>query len=114
MRLVGGGATLAWALQSALTVAVAIVLIAMWRSRQVAFELKAAGLAVGILLATPYVYLYDLAILAVSGAFLVRLAIKTGFRPGETIALALITYWSWYCRFWASRSACRQPRSQRY
>ena len=57
----------------------------------VAFELKAAGLAVGILLATPYVYLYDLAILAVSGAFLVRLAIKTGFRPGETIALALIT-----------------------
>jgi uncharacterized membrane protein YeaQ/YmgE (transglycosylase-associated protein family) len=50
VRLVGGGATLAWALQSALTVAVAIVLIAMWRSRQVAFELKAAGLAVGILL----------------------------------------------------------------
>jgi hypothetical protein len=46
---------------------------------------------VGILLATPYVYLYDLAILAVSGAFLVRLAIKTGFLPGETIAMALIT-----------------------
>ena len=91
VRLVGGGAMLAWALQSALTVAVAIVLIAMWRSRQVAFELKAAGLAVGILLATPYVYLYDLAILAVSGAFLVRLAIKTGFLPGETIAMALIT-----------------------
>ena len=114
VRLVGGGAMLAWALQSALTVAVAIVLIAMWRSRQVAFELKAAGLAVGILLATPYVYLYDLAILAVSGAFLVRLALKRGFGPAKPSPWRSSRHWSWYCRFWASRSACRQPRSQRY
>jgi hypothetical protein len=91
VRLVGGGATLAWILQAAQTAVVAIALIATWRSKHVAFELKAAGLAVGILLATPYVYLYDLAILAVSGAFLVRLAIKTGFLPGETIGLALVT-----------------------
>jgi arabinofuranan 3-O-arabinosyltransferase len=63
----------------------------MWRSKHVAFELKAAALAVGVLLATPYVYLYDLAVLAVSGGFLMRLAIKTGFLPGEALGLALIT-----------------------
>jgi hypothetical protein len=91
VRLFGGSATLAWLLQSALTVVVAVALIAMWRSKWIAFELKAAALAVGILLATPYVYLYDLAILAVSVAFLVRLAIKTDFRPGEAAGLALIT-----------------------
>ena len=91
VRLLGGDATLAWLLQSALTVVVAIAVIAMWRSKWIAFELKAAALAVGILLATPYVYLYDLAILAVSVAFLMRLAIKTDLRPGEAAGLALIT-----------------------
>lgn len=91
VRLLGGDATPAWLLQSALTVVVAIAVIAMWRSKWIAFELKAAALAVGILLATPYVYLYDLAILAVSVAFLMRLAIKTDFRPGEAAGLALIT-----------------------
>jgi hypothetical protein len=91
VRLIGGGETLAWLLQSAATVAVAIALVAMWRNKRVAFELKAAALAVGVLLATPYVYLYDLAILAVSGGFLIRLAIKTGFLPGEALGLALIT-----------------------
>ena len=91
VRLLGGGATLAWLVQSAQTAVVAITLIAMWRSKRVAFELKAAALATGVLLATPYVYLYDLTILAVSGAFLVRLAIKTGFPPGEALGLVLIT-----------------------
>lgn len=91
VRLLGGAATLAWVLQAALTAIVAIALVVMWRSKHVAFELKAAGLAVGVLLATPYVYLYDLAILAVVAAFLMRLAIKTGFLPGETMGLGLIT-----------------------
>jgi len=91
VRLLGGGATLAWALQGALAVAAAITLCMMWRSRHIAFELKAAALAVGVLFATPYVYLYDLTILAVACAFLFRLAIKTGFLPGETFSLALIT-----------------------
>lgn len=91
VRLLGGGATLAWLLQSALTVAVAIALMAIWRSKRIAFDLKAAALAVGVLLATPYVYLYDLAILAVAGAFFMRPAIKTGFLPGEGPGLASIT-----------------------
>lgn len=91
VRLLGGDAALAWLLQSAQTVLVATALMAMWRSKRIAFELKAAALAVGVLLATPYVYLYDLAILSVAGAFFIRLAISTGFRPGEALGLASIT-----------------------
>lgn len=91
VRFLGGDATLAWLVQSAQTIAIAIALMALWRSKRIGFELKAAALAVGVLLATPYVYLYDLAILTVAGAFFIRLAIKTGFQPGEALGVASIT-----------------------
>ena len=68
VRMLGGGARLAWTLQVALTAIVAIALCAMWRSNRIAFELKAAAAAAGAVLATPYVYLYDLTVLAVSAA----------------------------------------------
>jgi arabinofuranan 3-O-arabinosyltransferase len=88
-RMLGGGATLAWTLQAALAVVTATVLWVMWRNRRVAYELKAAATATGVLLATPYVYLYDLAVLAVPIAFLMRCAIATGFARGEAFGLAL-------------------------
>ena len=91
VRMLGGGATLAWSLQLALTAITAIVLCVMWRNDRIAFELKAAALAAGVLLATPYVYLYDLTALAVSAAFLMRCALATGFILGEAIGLALVT-----------------------
>jgi hypothetical protein len=89
VRLLGGSASLAWTLQAVLTIVVALVLCLMWRSRRVSYELKAAAAAAGVLLATPYVYLYDLAILAVAVGFLLRAALRTGFVTGEAGALAL-------------------------
>lgn len=89
VRLLGGGATLAWTLQVMLAVLVAIVLCLMWRSRRIGYELKAAAAAAGVLLATPYVYLYDLAILAIAVGFLLRAALRSGFVPGEAGGLAL-------------------------
>jgi hypothetical protein len=68
-------------------VVVALALCLMWRSKQVSYELKAAAAAAGVLLATPYVYLYDLAILAVSIGFLLRAALRTGLVTGEAGAL---------------------------
>jgi hypothetical protein len=87
VRLLGGNASLAWTLQVTLTVVVALALCLMWRSKQVSYELKAAAAAAGVLLATPYVYLYDLAILAVSIGFLLRAALRTGLVTGEAGAL---------------------------
>jgi hypothetical protein len=90
VRVAGGGAGLAWTLQLVLAAATALGLGLMWRSRRVCYDMKAAALAAGVLLATPYVYLYDLAILAVALAFLLRSALSTGFLTGERAGLAVI------------------------
>jgi hypothetical protein len=89
VRLLGGSAALAWTLQVTAAVVVAAVLCLMWRSPRISYEIKAAAAAAGVLLATPYVYLYDLAILAVSVGFLLRAALRTGFLSGEAWGLTL-------------------------
>jgi Glycosyltransferase family 87 len=73
-RAHGGGETLAWTVQGVLSLLLAIGLVWLWRSR-VAFDLKAAALAAGALLATPYLFMYDLVVLAVAVAFLLRFAL---------------------------------------
>lgn len=91
VRMLGGGAALAWTLQVGLTALAACVLCAMWWNRRIAFELKAAAAAACVPLATPYVYLYDLSVLGVAGAFFLRHVLATGFRSGEIAGLAVIT-----------------------
>ena len=58
------------------------------------YTLKAAALAAGTLLITPYLFMYDMMVLAIPVAFLVRLGLRSGFRPYELpalgVALALI------------------------
>ncbi len=49
--------------------------------------LKAAALATGTLLATPYLAIYDMVVLAIPVAFLVRIGLRTGFRGYELPAL---------------------------
>jgi hypothetical protein len=89
VRFFGGGEQLAWAFQWVLTAAVATVLALMWRSR-VPYTLKAAALAVGTLLTTPYLFIYDMMVLAIAVAFLLRIALRRGFLPGELPALACV------------------------
>jgi hypothetical protein len=69
-----------------MTASVAVVLVMMWRSR-ISYSLKAAALAAGTLLTTPYLFMYDMVVLAIPVAFLVRIGLKTGFRPYELPAL---------------------------
>ena len=87
VRYFGGPEPLAWAFQWVLTASVAVVLALMWRSR-IPYTLKAAALAVGTLLTTPYLFMYDMMVLAVPVAFLVRIGLREGFRPYELPALA--------------------------
>ena len=65
----------------------------MWRSR-ISYSLKAAALATGTLLITPYLFMYDMMVLAIPVAFLVRIGLKSGFRryelPALGCALALV------------------------
>ena len=87
VRYFGGPEPMAWAFQWVLTASVAVVLALMWRSR-IPYTLKAAALAVGTLLTTPYLFMYDMMVLAVPVAFLVRIGLREGFRPYELPALA--------------------------
>src|SRR5262249_37428824 len=87
-RWLGGSEALAWTLQASLVGALAIGLCVMWRSR-ISFDMKAAALASGALLATPYLFLYALVARAVPMAFIVRAGGRGGFLPGEWPGLGI-------------------------
>lgn len=86
LPVIGGGETLAWSVQGVVAMAVLAGVCALWRSRA-SYDLKAAALACGALLATPYLYMYDLVVLAVPVAFIVRHALARGFTIAEAIML---------------------------
>jgi arabinofuranan 3-O-arabinosyltransferase len=88
VRYFGGAEQLAWVFQWILSGTVAVLLALMWRSR-ISYPLKAAALAAGTLLTTPYLFLYDVMVLAIAAAFLVRVGLRQGFAQYELPALGL-------------------------
>jgi hypothetical protein len=50
----------------------------LWNRRDVSFDLKAAALAAAMTLASPYQFVYDLVILTIAQAFLLRHFAKVG------------------------------------
>jgi len=89
VRMWGGGVPLAYAAQIVVTLFVAVALVWLWRSRA-AFTLKAAALAIGTILATPYSLDYDLMLLAPAIAFLAVDGLTRGFAPYEKTVLAAL------------------------
>jgi len=87
VRTFGGTEQLAWIFHWIFAGSVAVVLALMWRSR-VRYSVKAAALATGTLLTTPYLFMYDMMVLAIPVAFLVRMGLSRGFRAYELPALA--------------------------
>jgi hypothetical protein len=87
VRAWGASVPIAYAAQASLFAALAATLAWLWHSNA-AFELKAAALALGSLLATPYVLDYDLVVLAVAIAFFARHGLQHGFRDFEISLLA--------------------------
>jgi arabinofuranan 3-O-arabinosyltransferase len=78
----------AWSVQIATALVAAAAIGVLWRSRA-AFDIKAAALGVGALLAAPHLLPYDLVILAVPIAFLFRLGRTGGFLNHELAAIGL-------------------------
>jgi hypothetical protein len=89
VRMWGGSVTLAYAIQAAVTLALAAALIWLWRTAA-AFPLKAAGLLIATFLATPYSLDYDMMMLAPAIAFYAAEGLARGFRPWEKTALAAL------------------------
>jgi arabinofuranan 3-O-arabinosyltransferase len=91
VRYFGATEQLAWVFQWIMSAGVAVVLALMWRSRSdISYPLKAAALAAGTLLVTPYLFLYDMMVLAIAVAFLVRIGLRGGFERYELPALGLV------------------------
>ncbi|WP_375461930.1 glycosyltransferase family 87 protein [uncultured Enterovirga sp.] len=88
VRAWGGSIALAYAAQGIVTLAVMAGTFRLWHGRA-PFELRAAALLVGALLATPYVMDYDMVLLGPAIAFLVRYGMRNGFAPWEKTVLAL-------------------------
>jgi glycosyl transferase family 87 len=86
VRTFGGSEQLAWMLQWMLSGSVLLGVVALWRTRA-DYALKAAALAAATLLFTPYLFLYDMMVLAIPVGFLLRIGLKNGFRGGELAAL---------------------------
>src|SRR3979490_60297 len=89
VRYFGGTEQLAWVFQWIMSGAVAVLLALMWRGR-ISYPLKAAALAAGALLITPYLFLYDLNVLAIAVTFPVRIGLREGFQRHELPLLGLV------------------------
>ena len=86
VRTLGGDEQLAWTFQWMMSGAVLVGVVRLWRARA-DYALKAAALAAGTLLLTPYLFLYDMMVLAIPVGFLLRLGLAEGFRRGELASL---------------------------
>lgn len=90
LRTFGAAEWMAWSAQIALSGAIAVAIWMIWKSRDCAYELKAAALGVGVLMATPYIYLYDMVTITIPLAFLVALGMSRGFLRYELAAVAAV------------------------
>src|SRR5271170_489244 len=85
----GGGVATAYVLQAIVDAIAAAAIVLVWRSHA-DFAYKAAALIAGALLATPYVFDYDMMALAPALAFLAARGLRDGFAPYEASILAVV------------------------
>jgi len=91
-RMLGGGVTLAYGLQAAVGLAVAVLTLVAWYRRAGTLALRASLLAVALMLISPYAYDYDMVVLALPIALLAADGLERGWSPGTRTMLAAV--WS--------------------
>jgi arabinofuranan 3-O-arabinosyltransferase len=87
VRYFDGPEQFAWMVHAILLGTVLITLVLIWRG-QLPYPIKAAALVLGTLLTTPYLFMYDMVVLAIAVAFLLRQGLSDGFAPYEPALLA--------------------------
>jgi Glycosyltransferase family 87 len=86
VRVLGGGARLGWIIQAGIAGIAASMVAWIWR-RNPGTAVRSAALASGMLLTAPIALMYDLMILMVAIAWLVRIGRKSGFLKWEKLIL---------------------------
>lgn len=89
-RMWGAPVPLAYGIQAVMTLAVAVATAWLWRDKTAPQALKAAGLCIGAMLATPYTLDYDMMVLAPALAFLAADGLARGFGPYQKTAMAAV------------------------
>jgi arabinofuranan 3-O-arabinosyltransferase len=84
----GTSAWISWTVHLAVAAVVTLAVCAVW-TKPIPHPLKAAALSIGSVAVTPYVLPYDLCILSIAVAFLVRDGLTRGFLPGERTAMLI-------------------------
>jgi len=88
VRMLGGTIGEAYAAQGLMVAIAAVAVVLVWR-RPISVALKGSVLAIATLLATPYVFDYDLVLLTLPIAWIAAEARSTGFFAWEKIGLAV-------------------------
>jgi hypothetical protein len=89
VRLWGGPVPLAYGIQAAATLGMAVALIWLWRSAA-AFPAKAAALAIAAVAAAPFSLDYDMTVTGIAVAFLAAGGQASGFAAWQKTALAAL------------------------
>ena len=84
----GTSTWIAWAVQLTIAVIVTATVCTMW-AKPIPYSLKAAIICIGAVTVSPYLLAYDLCILSIAVAFLVRDGMSRGFLPGERTGLLI-------------------------
>jgi arabinofuranan 3-O-arabinosyltransferase len=85
---VGASVWLSSTVQLVVALVVTTIVCVIW-AKPIPYALKAATLSIGSVTVTPYVLAYDLPILSIAAAFLVKDGLVRGFIPGERTAILL-------------------------
>ena len=84
----GASVWIAWAVHLTIAAIVTVIVCALW-AKPIPYSLKAAMISIGAVTVTPYLLAYDLCILSIAVAFLVRDGMSRGFLPGERTGLLI-------------------------
>lgn len=87
MHEVGAGLTTSWVVHLAVALLATALVYQLWTRPSASHSLKAAAFSIGVLIATPYMLLYDLTAIAVPATFLVADGLAYGFLRGERFIL---------------------------
>ncbi len=96
VRLYGGGAKTAYALQTGVGLAAIMILAWIWSRRPLSLAVRGAALVSVLFLASPYSFGYDQVVLAIPIALLARQGVQSGFLPFEKtflLSLWLLPLW---------------------
>jgi arabinofuranan 3-O-arabinosyltransferase len=107
--LLGLSAKVALGLQWGIVAVSAVIVGLLWRSRDIGFDAKVAGLLIAMLLSAPYLWYYEVAIMPIIGLFLVRAGILGQALPHLVLLLCL-----WLGAFLAAANAVFEVTNGRY